>query len=672
MKHKLLKSLLLLSALVAGSSSVWATDQTAGYTPSAALSSPTGTVIGTANETWSYSITFDSEGSYYGYGSAFGWQLGAGPKDNKNRGCRAFSISTSDITGTITKIEVEAGSYQGNSKINVTVGGNDFGTQNQSTYNGQGALKSTFTGEATGEIVISATDAVRAFYLKSITVTYSTGSSTDPSISASNVNIAQDATNGSIEYSLSNATGNVSASITSGDWLTLGEITASAVPFTCSANTGAERTATVTLSYTGATDKVVTITQAAKTVAAPDFNLASSGYFLEGTDLTLTSAGNTIYYNLTTNGDTPDNPTSASTEYTGPIALSSGTVKVKAIAYDPYGNTSSVASRTVNGVAPATLPFNWAGGGKTALTALTGVVGSGLAADYSDAKYEPYYTKLDGTGDNILIFTDAKPLKVTIGVMMAGGGSTSKITVQESENGVSFTEVEDLTISGSQDDKLELVTTNPFANTTRVIKLLFTKGSNVGVGPIKIAGGSLPVTLNTSGYATFASSFALDFSDDSEFSAWQIKGVSGTKITFEQITGAVAAGTGVFLKGAASATVNIPVAASGTNINGTNKLEGVTDPAGKVVAANAYYGLYGDKFVKINPGIVPAGKAILPASVASVKEFTFDFGEDDADGINEVNGSEFMVNGPVYDLSGRRVQKPGKGLYIVNGKKILF
>lgn len=90
------------------------------------------------------------------------------------------------------------------------------------------------------------------------------GGGSTPSISANDVNIAYDATNGSIAYTLNNATGNVSASVTTGDWLTLGEITASAVPFTCSANTGAERTSTVTLSFTGADDKIVTVTQAAK------------------------------------------------------------------------------------------------------------------------------------------------------------------------------------------------------------------------------------------------------------------------------------------------------------------------------------------------------------------------------------------------------------------------
>ena len=108
-----------------------------------------------------------------------------------------------------------------------------------------------------------------------------TGGGEDPSITAADVNIAYDATEGSIAYTLTNATGNVGATITSGDWLTLGTVTESAVPFTCSANTSnTTRTATVKLSYTGATDKVVTVTQDAAPVVyttIPDiFNAATT------------------------------------------------------------------------------------------------------------------------------------------------------------------------------------------------------------------------------------------------------------------------------------------------------------------------------------------------------------------------------------------------------------
>ena len=97
-----------------------------------------------------------------------------------------------------------------------------------------------------------------------VEVVYSSGGSTTPSINANNVNIAFNATSGAIEYTIDNGSGSVTASVTSGgDWLTKGDITASAVGFTCSpnTNTASNRTATVTLSFTDADDKVVTITQ---------------------------------------------------------------------------------------------------------------------------------------------------------------------------------------------------------------------------------------------------------------------------------------------------------------------------------------------------------------------------------------------------------------------------
>ena len=45
--------------------------------------------------------------------------------------------------------------------------------------------------------------------------------------------------------------------------------------------------------------------------------------------------------------------------------------------------------------------------------------------------------------------------------------------------------------------------------------------------------------------------------------------------------------------------------------------------------------------------------------------------EGDATGISEVQGAGLTVNG-YYDLQGRKVQNPGKGLYIVNGKKVII
>ncbi len=134
----------------------------------------------------------------------------------------------------------------------------------------------------------------------------------------------------------------------------------------------------------------------------------------------------------------------------------------------------------------ATLPFNWNGGTQSELTGVTGVTANGLGGDYAES-YVPYRVKFDGNGDYIQVKTDSQPGKVTIGVKMIGGGSTSTITVQGSANGTDFNDVQDLTISGSQNDVLTLETTSSFAATDRYVRLYFTKGSNVGVGPISIA-----------------------------------------------------------------------------------------------------------------------------------------------------------------------------------------
>ena len=182
------------------------------------------------------------------------------------------------------------------------------------------------------------------------------------------------------------------------------------------------------------------------------------------------------------------------------------------------------------------------------------------------------------------------------------------------------------------------------------------------------------ITLNASGYATFASTSAVDFGNTTGCTAWAVTGVSGSEITFSQITGAVPAGTGVLLKGETSATVTLSYTTSGTAVAG-NKLVGIT--AETPILTNQYYGLSGTQFVKVNAGTVPAGKALLPASeVAGVKAFTFVF-EDDATGIEETLSNSPLKGENIYNLAGQMVNgksvngKLPKGIYIVNGKKIM-
>ncbi len=205
-----------------------------------------------------------------------------------------------------------------------------------------------------------------------------------------------------------------------------------------------------------------------------------------------------------------------------------------------------------------------------------------------------------------------------------------------------------------------------------------------GQGAIKLfvkAGEATPTetrTLNSEGYATYASQNALDFSDyaTANYSAWQVTGVDNTTgaISFTQITGKVPAGTGMLLKGSGSVTLTSATNEGDVETLTSNKLEGIIYQ--KTITADQYYGLSGKTFVKVNGGKVPAGRALLPASVVDgegtpVNAFTFNFDED-ATAIKAIDNGQLTTDGVIYNVAGQRLSKMQKGINIVNGRKVLY
>ena len=393
----------------------------------------------------------------------------------------------------------------------------------------------------------------------------------------------------------------------------------------------------------------------AEPCATPTFSVLAGAYSTaQSVTISSITDGATIYY--TTNGT---EPTTSSTVYSSAISITEN-MTLKAIAVKAGCANSDVAEVTYTFY--AALPFNF-DEGRSNIENTIGLTQNGLGSDYGSSPK----LKFDGTGDYIILKMNEAPdeLKFDIKGNSFSGGT---FKVQYSVDGSNYSDLESYTSLG--DLSTEIITSIP--STTRYIKWIYTNKSsgNVALGNIK-AYKCESIILNASGYATFAANVPLDFSDDSEFSAWQITGVSGNTISFSQITGTVAAGTGVLLKGTASSTVNIPVAASGTDISGTNKLTGIATAT--EVAAYTYYGLSDNKFVKVNAGTVPAGKALLPVSAvgAGVKEFTFIF-DDKETGIRTIEKVSAEEAAQIFDLSGRRLSKMQKGINIVNGKKILF
>ena len=196
-------------------------------------------------------------------------------------------------------------------------------------------------------------------------------------------------------------------------------------------------------------------------------------------------------------------------------------------------------------------------------------------------------------------------------------------------------------------------------------------------------------TITPAGWASFSSSYPLDLSTISGGAAYYASAASGSTVTLTP-TGnvTVPAGEGLMIKGTPNETFTIGVAASGTAISG-NKLVGQTT-TGEVAAstAGAYHYVFGYKtedpsvfgFYNLTSATsVPAGKAYLetttalnPAVAGAPILFSFD-GNDETANISTTNfTNDTNKSGEVYNLNGQRVAQPTKGLYIVNGRKVVI
>ena len=288
-KKNLFSRMLLLLALIVGSSSAWAEDVKDVITAENLTATST-----TYTDFSNVKITSDA---VYAGNSA---------KDSNGNIQLRSKNSNSGIVSTTSggklksvKITVASGSntidvYGSNTAY--TSASNLYATGSDSNQGTKlGSVTATGTITVTGDYAyVGIRSNSGAVYISSIEITWEKESGTNPSITANDVPIAYNATSGSIAYSLANGEGNVTAEVTSGNWLTLGSITASEVPFTCSANPGTTaRTATVTLSYTGATDKVVTVTQAAAPVTYTTIPALFEAATTDGTNVNV-SFGNWV------------------------------------------------------------------------------------------------------------------------------------------------------------------------------------------------------------------------------------------------------------------------------------------------------------------------------------------------------------------------------------------
>ena len=345
--------------------------------------------------------------------------------------------------------------------------------------------------------------------------------------------------------------------------------------------------------------------------------------------------------------------------------------------------------------------FTWANGGLT-FSGTPNVYGDGIvdgSAVVSGTKYMAKangYIKVHGaaytTIKSIVVYSDdadmvAAPVlssSANIVNVIAGGSADDDavITSYYTTNGDAPT----TSSTAVADNKIALA---PGSYTVKVMSYNATTKMASSVESIEVVvPASVSKDITAAGWATYCSPYALDLENSTGLTdAYIITGGEDGVLAKTSVKGGtVPANTGLLIKGTAG-TATIPVVASSSTSVSGNKLVGVTsetvldlDSDDDDTADESVYVLMNDA----NNGLgfyqtttksftVGANTAYLPSNFdgAGARSF-FSLFEHDATGINAVNGEGLTVNGSVFDLQGRRVAQPTKGLYIVNGKKVVI
>jgi len=162
-----------------------------------------------------------------------------------------------------------------------------------------------------------------------------------------------------------------------------------------------------------------------------------------------------------------------------------------------------------------------------------------------------------------------------------------------------------------------------------------------------------------------------------------VKGVVDGTATLKKVHGIIPAKTGVIIfANAGNYTLSLSATAAKENVE--SLLHGVLEDT----PVSTLEELEGKSIYVLSRGIkeytgfkkaggsvtsIPAYRAYLPyntSSDANIITFSFD---DSATGIDNVIKNDTSDQPAViYDLTGRKVNTTGKGIYIVNGKKVLF
>lgn len=634
---------------------------------------------------------------YLGFGgNSNGMQFGK--KDNP----ADFSLTTSDIVGTITKVVVNASTTTKNTvTLSVSVGGEQYGTEQITSTTSRGY---TFSGKSTGKVAISMkSNGTKGMYIKSIEITYTPSSSS----SVAAPTFSEDSKSFSDKFELKLSAGSDAAMImytTDGTTPSykngVGELYETPISITHTTTVKAiavsskeEESDVVTKEYKLELP-APTISEATKTFTAPfTVSLSKEATAAEG-----------ILYTL--DGTDPSWENKATKKYTEPIQISA-TTTLRAVSYATNGTNGTTyeyspiatATYTEQGDAPIVIwSEDWSGFSNgiqpTKGTNATYVCNGTGTKIYTGAM------SAGGKSPELLIAKSGGSLAITINDLKGANEGlmfTFKTNQKISEN---FTMSADNAVilssevEGSEKpyvQKLIMALKEGATSLTITLKNSYRR-DNVRVDDLELStySGVGNFKITEAGYGTYYSSKAYTMPEGVK--GYTITGNEGTSLVMNEAYAAgavVPAKTALVVEGAANKYYTL-VAESTELTPDNNKLYGSDEAETTYVDGTdvKYYKLsynnegnnLGFYWGSENGAAFTNGahKAYLALDSETLLSQSRGFSLADlahgvTTGINTTVKSATQSNF-IYDLNGRRINSlngAAKGVYIMNGQKVL-
>ena len=339
--------------------------------------------------------------------------------------------------------------------------------------------------------------------------------------------------------------------------------------------------------------------------------------------------------------------------------------------YPVYSRTvSASATKTASVTIAAYASANsWANGTKYSTVNVNGVISVNTVNPKNDTGQ---YNDGNNTWRMYQSYTSIFTVNATTGYELVSATFTYSIanTAVLLYNGTRYATGNTITLSGSESSQFSVGQQEGKSATNGQVQI---SGISVDYKRAALSYYTSNPTSVTPAHAmtTCVAPYDMDFSSVVGLEAYVAIAASASSVTMEKVLNAPK-GTPLLLVGTAETKYDIPIAAS-ASAPVTNYLtagDGITEFNGSTYD----YLLYSDgKFYQIGSGAVAKNKAYLhlvAAPSAHALEIVFD--DSDVTGIKAIDNRPSMTDNSCYDLMGRKVAQPTRGLYIVNGRKVVI